>query len=307
MKLPVAFWKRYLYIVIRYGTYRKYINFIKSYYFYLKGQVIISSLPSFLKIEISRYCDVNCKFCLSEKADVLYPLQDYKKLIDQFKGYAFLVSLYDIGEPLHHPDVVECIRYAHKNNMGTIISTSLSIHKDDAFWYDLVTSGLDVMIVAIDGITQKTYNEFRRNGKYDLVISNLMQILEIKKMSNSKLFIEWQMIDFEWNRLEQKEAQKMAYEFGCNNFRLIPEATQRRKSQDNDDATRKRNCLLSYILLLVTAKNDVRLCFKIYRHDMHIGNLSNNSFSEIWNGPEISRVRDPEQIIHRIGCNKCRE
>jgi hypothetical protein len=34
---------------------------------------------------------------------------------------------------------------------------------------------------AIDGITQMTYNEFRRNGKYDLVISNLKRILEINK------------------------------------------------------------------------------------------------------------------------------
>ena len=307
MLTPVSYWQRHLYSIIRYGTYRKYKNLIKSYYFYLKGQAEISSFPSFLKIEISRYCDVNCKLCFVDKADIMYPLQDYKKLIDQFKDYAFLVSLYDIGEPLHNPDVIDCIRYAHENNIGTVISTSLSISKDNSFWNDLVTSGLDVMIVAIDGITPKTYNEYRRNGKFDLVFSNLKKILELKKNSNSKIFIEWQMVDFGWNRSEQAAAKKMAYDLGCNRFHIIPEAIQPRKSWDNEDIIRKRNCLLPYILFFVTAKNDVRLCYKIYHNDMHIGNLSNNSFSEIWNGPEISRVRDPEQIIHRIGCNKCRE
>jgi MoaA/NifB/PqqE/SkfB family radical SAM enzyme len=303
----VSYWQRHVNSIIRYGTFRKYINFIKSYYFYLKGKAKISSLPSFLKIEISRFCDVNCKFCFVDKVDIMYPMHDYKKLIDQFKDYAFLVSLYDIGEPLHHPDVIECIRYAHTNKMGTVISTSLSINKDDAFWYELVTSGLDVLIVAIDGITAKSYNEYRRNGQFDLVILNLKKILELQKSTKSKIFIEWQMVDFEWNRSEQKAAEKMAYEFGCNNFRIIAEATQPRKCQDNDDAIRKRNCLLPYILFFVTAKNEVRLCYKIYHHDMHIGSLSHHSFAEIWNGAEIARVRDPEQIIHRVGCNKCRE
>ncbi len=307
MQAPTTYWQRHVQSVIRYGSFRKYKNFIKSYYFYLKGQVKISSLPSFLKIEISRFCDVNCKFCFAYKADIMYPLHDYKKLIDQFKEYVFLVSLYDIGEPLHHPDVIECIRYAHENKMGTVISTSLSINKDDAFWYSLITSGLDRLIVAIDGITAKSYNEYRRNGKFDLVILNLKKILELKKSTKSKIFIEWQMVDFEWNRSEQKAAKKKAYELGCNNFRIIAEATIPRKNQDNDDVTRKRNCLLPYILFFVTAKNEVKLCFKIYHHDMHIGSLSHHSFAEIWNGAEIARVRDPQKIIHRIGCNKCRE
>ena len=273
----------------------------------MKGQTKISSLPSFLKIEISRFCDVNCKLCFADTSDEFYPLQDYKKLINQFKDYVFLVSLYDIGEPLHNAHVIECVRYAHENKIGTVISTSLSINKDDAFWSDLVTSGLDVMIVAIDGVTQKTYNQYRRNGKYELVMSNLKKILELKKFNKSKVFIEWQMIDFEWNRFEQKAAKKMAYELGCDYFRIIPEANKPRKSWDLDDITRKRNCLLPYVLFFVTAKNDVRLCYKIYHHDMHIGNLANSSFAEIWNGFEISRVRDPDKIAQRIGCQKCRE
>ena len=307
MRKPLSYWQRHVYSIIQYGTYRKYKNFIKSYYFYLKGQTKISSLPSFLKIEISRYCDVNCKFCFADKTDIMYSQHDYKKLINQFKDSVFLVSLYDIGEPLHHPDVVECIRYAHEKKIGTVVSTSLSMKKNDVFRGDLVTSGLDLLIVAIDGITQKTYNEYRQNGNYDLVISNLKKINELKKFYKSKIFVEWQMIDFEWNRSEQKIAEKMAYNYGCNRFRIISEATQDRISWDGENRTRKKNCLLPYILFFVTARNDVRLCYKIYHHDMHIGNLSNNSFSEIWNGPEISRVRDPEQIIHRIGCNKCRE
>ncbi len=307
MNTPLSYWQRHLTNFIRYGAPRKYWNLVQAYLAFRRGLPKISSMPAFLKVEICRYCDVDCLYCFPAKKELLYPLEAYKQLIDQFKDTIFSVSLYDIGEPLHNPRVLEYIHYAHQNRVGTVISSSLSFERDDQFWRDLVTSGLDYLIVALDGVTPEVYNQYRRNGKFHLAMANLKKILALKKETGAHLFIEWQMVDFPWNRAEQPAAEKMARDLGCDRFQVIAEATQPRKRYDSDKVMRDHNCLLPYILFFVTANNDVRLCYKIYHHDMRIGSLSNSSFAEIWNGEEIARVRDPRLICDRVGCQTCQE
>jgi radical SAM protein with 4Fe4S-binding SPASM domain len=307
MSTPLSYWQRHFGNFTRYGTVRKYANLAQAYAAYLIGRLKISTMPAFLRVEICRYCEVNCLYCYPAKAPLLYPLETYKQLIDQFKDDIFSVSLYDIGEPLHNPQLLEYIRYAHQNKVGTVVSSSLSLEREDGFWRDLATSGLDYLIVAIDGVSPEVYNHYRRNGKLDLVMSNLIKILAFREKAGSNMLIEWQMIDFDWNRTEQGKAREIAFQLGCDRFRIIAEATQPRKRYDTQNELRDHNCLLPYILFFVTANNDVRLCYKIYHHDMRIGSLSNNSFAEVWNGDEIARVRDRKQIGQREGCQKCRE
>ncbi|MEI8185767.1 MAG: radical SAM protein [Chlorobiaceae bacterium] len=307
MFTPTSYWQRHIRNVYKYGNLQKYLNIMHAYISFLLKKKNITSMPAFLKVEVCRYCDVQCLYCYMDKANVLYPFDLYMKLIDQFKDYIFLVSLYDIGEPLHNPHLLEYVKYANNNNVGTIISSSLSVEKDDSYWIELVTSGLDTLIVAIDGITPEVYNYYRRNGKFDLIFSNLKKIIEYRNKYSSKLLVEWQMVDFEWNQHEQSEAKKMALAIGCDRFRIIAEAANKRLSNHKKEIIRDRNCILPYLLFFVTAHNEVRLCYKVYNHDMRIGSLNNNSFIDIWNGSQIARVRDPKQIINRIGCQHCNE
>ena len=307
MTTPLSYWQRHLRNFVRYGTVRKYANLLHAYLAYLLGKVRIASMPAFLRVEICRYCEVNCLYCYPPKERLIYPLDKYRQLIDQFREFVFSVSLYDIGEPLHNPQILDYIHYAHQSKIGTVISSSLSIEKPEGFWHDLVTSGLDYLIVAIDGITPEVYNHYRRNGQLDLALANLKRLVAHKHRMAAQLHIEWQMIDFAWNRSEQNQAQVMAAQLGCDSFRVIAEATQPRKQYDQSNMVRKRNCLLPYILFFVTANDDVRLCYKIYHHDMSVGNLANSTFAEIWNGDEIARVRSCKLIGNRIGCQKCQE
>jgi MoaA/NifB/PqqE/SkfB family radical SAM enzyme len=305
-KIPKSYWSRYL-SFIKYVSLKKTINFLKSLYYWMIGKEFISSKPSFLKVEISRHCTVNCLYCFDAREEVFYPFDLYKSLIDELKEYLFLVSLYDIGEPLQNIDVIDYIKYAKKNKVGTIISTSLSIVKEDRFWEQIVTSGLDKIIVAIDGISDDVYNKYRRNGNLELVLSNLNKILKYKKEHKSKLIIEWQMIDFTWNKHEQEYARKISTQMGCNTFRLIKEASTQRLNYKKLNNIRKTNCILPYLIYIVTAYNKIRPCYKIYNEPMIIGDMDNNSFDEIWNGNEMFRIRSKRKIHQRDGCKTCIE
>lgn len=298
--------KRYLFY-LKYNTFQKNLNLFLAIFAWFTGRLNITSKPAFLRVEISRKCSVDCLYCSSKKEDLFYPLDSFKKLIDEFKDYLYLVSLYEIGEPLENNDIIDYIKYAKTNNVGTIISTNLSILKGDEFWKNLVLSGLDRIIVAIDGVSPKIYNMYRRNGNLELVLANLDKILILKKTYNSKIIVEWQMIDFPWNKIEQQSAREMALNMGCNEFRLIQEVTQIRRKYKDLDFVRKSNCILPYFTFNVTAYNDIRPCTKIYNEMMTIGSLNLNSTQEIWNGDAIKEIRSKKLIQNRAGCRTCRE
>jgi MoaA/NifB/PqqE/SkfB family radical SAM enzyme len=305
---PVTFWGRHLQTLTRYGTTRKLVNLTRAYCHYLKGSAHIPTMPAFLKVEISRKCDVHCKFCDSKKADQFYPLGKYQELIDRFQHYVFEVVLHDVGDPLHNEEVVKYIAYAHARRIGTMLSSSLSICKSDQFWESLATSGLDRIVVAIDGLTKDVYNQYRTYGDLDLVMANLKTLLACRARHRTGLIVEWQMLDLPWNRHEQAPAKAAAKALGCDAFRLIPEASQERTDSFADGRVRKTNCLLPYIIFIVDAFGNIKRCYKNRPGDpMTIGSLRDNSFEEIWNGDEIAQIRDKKRIRHRYPCSVCLE
>lgn len=304
----IAHVNRHVRIVLRYLSLRKIWNLFLLVVFYFIGKAKIPTMPAFLKIEVSRKCEMNCLYCAPKKEDRIYSFCDYKKLIDYFHLWIFEVSLYDIGEPLWCDNLSDYIKYAHKKKVGTSISTSLSLVKDDSFWDKLVLSGLDYLIVCIDGVTQEVYSKYRRNGNLELVMSNLKKIIKAREKYNNNLFIEWQMIDFEWNKHEQLQAKIIAKDMGIDCFRIIKEATKPREAaQKNSKCFRRRDCLLPYLIFIVNIYGEVNSCFKYYNEYMKIGDLNKQTFSEIWNGKKISQIRSHKSIRNRDICNKCTE
>ena len=317
MRTPLAYWQRHIGSLLKYGSPKKLANLARACYHYLRGSATIPSMPCFLKVEISRKCTVNCKFCagrtddtfydLTRKDDLFYPLEAYKELVDRLKDYLFLVSLYDIGEPLENPDVLEYVSYAHKSGMGTVLSSSLSLTRSDEFWRDLARSHLDRLIVAIDGTTPEVYRKYRRNGDLPLVMSNLRKVLNYRKERGNGLQLEWQMLDLPFNRQQQTAARAMSQSMGCDDFRLIAEANVPRLRYKQQNVVRRRNCLLPYVIFIVNSHNRVRPCYKVYTAPMTVGDLGDSTFEEIWNGDEMASIRDRTRICHRPGCMTCRE
>ncbi len=166
---------------------------------------------------------------------------------------------------------------------------------------------MDYNIIAIDGVSQEVYKKYRTQGDINLVFANLRKLVYYKSALQSKLNIEWQMLDLPWNKAEQSLASKMAKDMGCDKFRIIDEAVQIRKKYKEEDIIRKRNYLLPYLIFIVNAYNQVNPCYKIYNSEMTVGNLTDNNFEEIWNNGEMAKIRDKKRIINRVHCNNCQE
>lgn len=305
LNTKVAHYARYL-SYYRYGKISKHINLIRALYSWFVGKEHISSKPAFLKVEISRSCGLACLICLTKKEHKFFPLDEFKVLIDKLKNYIYLVSLYDIGEPLENDDVCEYIRYAKDRKIGASISSHMSLERPDSFWENLVLSGLHTLIVAVDGTTAEVYNRYRRGGDFNLVIENIKKVIYYKKKHGVRMTIEWQTVSFKWNVHQLEDAGKMAYELGCDNFRVIQDAGVRLKYKKQNQR-RVKNCILPYLIFIVTALKEIRPCYKFYKVPNFVGDYSTGGFDGNWNNDEIKRIRCSKKIQDREPCNTCVE
>jgi len=121
---------------------------------------------------------------------------------------------------LMNPDAPRIIALAKSFVMRAMLSTNLSIGKLDA--EGLVLSGLDYMVVSLDGATQPVYEKFRRNGRIDVVLRNVQALVEAKrKLGLRTPVLAWHFLAFEHNAHEIPQAIEMARQLGMNQFRTI--------------------------------------------------------------------------------------
>ena len=133
---------------------------------------------------------------------------------------AIAVYFCDYGEPLLNLNTPKLIRMAKSYLLATALSTSLSVRRFDPEAY--VASGLDFMVLSIDGATQRVYERFRRNGDLELVFENVARLVDAKRRLRRRTpLLSWNFLAFEHNSHEIPAAERMARRLGVNYFRVV--------------------------------------------------------------------------------------
>ena len=87
--------------------------------------------------------------------------QMFERTIDQLKDTLTYLTFYFQGEPYLNPDFLNMVNYASKKGMYTATSTNAHYLTDDNA-RKTVESGLDRLIISIDGTTQDVYQQYVR-------------------------------------------------------------------------------------------------------------------------------------------------
>src|SRR5205085_9820154 len=125
-------------------------------------------MPISIGIEPTTSCNLRCPECPSGLRSFTRPtgmLDEslFKKVIDELRDTHTYLTFYFQGEPYLHPDFLSLVRYAADRKIFT--STSTNAHYlNDANARATIESGLDRLIISIDGTTQETYESYRVGG-----------------------------------------------------------------------------------------------------------------------------------------------
>jgi len=79
----------------------------------------------------------------------------FQKIIDEIAPFADLVYLHGLGEPFLHPDIFEFVEYAKSKRIRVGLSTN-ALLLDKTRSKKLLDSGIDCVILAVDGVTEET-------------------------------------------------------------------------------------------------------------------------------------------------------
>lgn len=279
-------------------------QFIKSKE-YIERKVELTSIPRVLNIEVTNRCNLKCPICPSKKGDNFgfLSIKLLKKIINEniniLNGQS--VWLHFGGEPLLHPNLIEIIKLLKKNNVGTMLSTNCTLlNKQISF--DLLNAGLDYIVFSADGYYPKTYEQIRVGADFKEVKKNILNFLEIKKKYNFKTKTQIQFIKLKTNIEEVKKFIKEWKNTSINHINIKSFCTRAgRVSNINEFALpdsainkdkRRRPCFYLWETLIILWNGEVVACCQDLKNELKVGNLKNQTLSEIWNSPKLVKIRE---------------
>jgi len=289
-------------ILVRHLTVRRALNLVINQCEYLLRRQALISFPGFMKIDPSNRCQLRCRGCgqssgkfrrsLPEKS--FLTLNEFKQILGPLASTTLGVSLSALGEPLLNREVVAMVKYSNGLNIGVTISTNLSLDLGDEYLEALVGSGLDKLIVALDGIDKETYEKYRVNGKYELVTENVRRLAEIKrKYCSNTPELQWKFIVFDHNIGQMSQVPILYKQLGFDSYRIdfnrdnagIVEKAKSRFSK-------KRSCFWLYSTIRVDVDGSVYPCCSYTGlADWQIGNALMSDARLLWNGPSYIGLR----------------
>jgi radical SAM protein with 4Fe4S-binding SPASM domain len=207
----------------------KIINILKVYFSFIFSSLtktpIRFGMPISMSIEPSAFCNLQCPQCpvgtgkLNRKQgniDVFL----YKKIIDQSAKYLTNLFLYFQGEPFLNKNIFDLIKYASQKNIYTATSTNGHFFTNDNI-LEIIKSGLDTLIISLDGTNQQTYEKYRIGGNFDTVVEGIKNLLKTRDLlKTNKPFIELQFLVLKSNEHQIEEIKKIAKNLGVDTLSI---------------------------------------------------------------------------------------
>jgi len=282
-----------------------------------KGKSSIKGLPISMAIEPTTACNLRCPECPSGLRSFTRPTGKlttglFKKMITDVKEHLIYLTFYFQGEPYLNPQFLDMVNIAAKNNIYT--TTSTNAHFLDApNSQKTVQSGLNRLIISIDGASQSTYESYRKAGDLKKVLEGTRNILKWRKKLKSKSpKVIWQFLVVKPNEHEVPKIKQLAKEFGVDKVafktaqiydyekgnELIPTIEKYARYRSNGDGTFSiknplaNKCWKMWQSCVITWDGQViPCCFdKDASHSM--GNIQEKSFKEIWNSKPYDAFRN---------------
>jgi len=257
-------------------------------------------------------------------------LSTYNKIIDELAPTLTYLTLYFQGEPYLHPQFFELLRKASSHKIYTATSTNAHyLSEENAI--ETVQSGLDRIIISVDGTTQETYEQYRVGGSLNKVLEGTRNLIKAKKELKSKTpYVVFQFLVVKPNEHQIEDAKRLANDMGVDELgfktaqvydykdgnELIPSKEEFSRYQKNSKGQfeLKRTAPLSscwkmWHSAVMTWDGDVVPCCFDKDGEHAMGNIRNQSFKDIWLGPKYNDFRNNllESRKNISMCENCSE
>ena len=320
--------------MFRYISFARVVNLIKLYLSFWVSRILRKSIhwgkPFAVSIEPGTACTLHCPECptgagvLNRPAGKISPGL-FKDIVEDMSPELTVLNLYLQGEPMMHPHFAEMVKIASERNIYTITSSNGQVFSRELA-EKLVENGLSEIYFSLDGVTQETYQGYRKGGSLGKVKSAVRTLAEVKREKSSKYpRIIAQFIVFRHNEHEVDDFRKLAKELGAdkaevktaqfNEFsgnEVEPPVNGRYgRYADADKLLLKgknyNHCWKSWMSMVFTWDGTALPCCYDKDGKYSLGKYEKGIFDDLWDGPKNERFRS--LILHKKSeidiCSNC--
>jgi radical SAM protein with 4Fe4S-binding SPASM domain len=292
-------------------------------------------MPISISFEPTTSCNLRCPECPSGLREFTRPTgmlqQDFfQETIDDIAPDLLYLIFYFQGEPYLNPQFLDMVKYANEKGIYTATSTNAHYLTDEKA-KKTVESGLDRLIISIDGTSQEVYQQYRVGGKLDKVLEGARNIVKWKKELKSKTpFVFFQFLVVKPNEHQIAEIKALGKEIGVDQVRF--KTAQVYNFEEDPNGLIPVNNKYSRYKMGAVGKMKVKsglknYCWKLWHANvitwdglvvpccfdkdaMHqLGNLKRQSFRETWKNSNYHQFRT-ELLNSRKNidiCSNCSE
>lgn len=301
-------------------TYKKAANAFSLWWSYHQSKntkkAAIRGFPLSIAIEPTTSCNLRCPECpsglrsFSRPVGMLQP-ETFAKMLAQLQEHLIYMLFYFQGEPYVNKHFLDLVKIASEQNIYTATSTNAHF-LDDETAKKTVESGLDRLIISIDGASQETYESYRIGGRLEKVLDGTRNVIKWKKaLKSSTPHVIFQFLVVKPNEQDIPEIYQLAKELGVDEVKLktaqiydykngsplIPKNTKYSRYQKMEDgfyAIKNKllnQCWKMWHSCVVTWDGRVVPCCFDKDASHQLGNLNQESFKSIWNGEKYFNFR----------------
>jgi len=165
------------------------INLFKITFSYLisriSHRVIHWGNPLAVSIEPTNTCNLRCPECPAGTNDLTRPHgfmkpELFKSIIGQLLPSLSYLTLYFQGEPYLNKYIFNFIAFAESKKIFVASSTN-GHFLDELSVKQTIESGLNLLIISIDGADQQSYEAYRQGGDFDKVAAGIRLLVNERK------------------------------------------------------------------------------------------------------------------------------
>jgi radical SAM protein with 4Fe4S-binding SPASM domain len=300
-----------------YARWKNATAVLSSYHYSrMTGVPNIKGLPVSISIEPTTSCNLRCPECPSGLRSFTRPTgmlnRDlFNRVIDELSDTLVWLTFYFQGEPYLHRGFLEMVEAASRRRVYTSTSTNAHYLNEETA-RATVESGLDRLIISIDGTSQEAYASYRKGGDLAKVVEGAGNVIRWKKQLKSTTpHVIFQFLVVRQNEHQIPELKRLAKELGVNQVKLkttqinnfehgselIPENKHFSRYEQNADGTWSiknrmvNHCWKMWHSCVITWDGKVVPC--CFDKDAHhvLGNVASGSFASIWRGESYRAFR----------------
>lgn len=262
----------------------------------------VDKYPIDVIAEITNACNLKCTMCFhaddalpitKTTTTSLMKMETFTKIVDESaRNGLSALKLSWRGEPMLHKKFIEMIRYAKQRGILEVTTLTNGTLMDEAMCRAIVDSGLDQIVISIDGFTKGTFEKIRVGADYGEVLRNVETLIKIRG-KNRKPFIRLQYTESETNKHETSDF----FSFWKDkvdeiSISYVKEFSSKEKEDARAAEIHEFCCPQLFQRLVIMTDGTVTVCATDVMGNIAIGNVNETSIENLWHGPKLTALRE---------------